>query len=104
MKFYQSLFGLTSTLLVLFQNPWLAQPSEDKAQISKILDRLKVVRQDLENKVTICNGGKILTRTCPTPAEPTGSGSLAKALQQTKQTIVTLELYLGSNLWKTRQK
>jgi hypothetical protein len=104
MKFYQRLFGLIWTLLVLCPNPLLAQPPGDKAQISKILDRLRLIQQDLENKVTICNGGKILTRTCPAPAEPTGSGSIVKALQHTKQTISTLERYLGSNLRKTNQK
>jgi hypothetical protein len=100
MKFYKSIFAVTSLILILSQNALFAQPAEKKGDRDKsqemmaILNSLRFVQQELENKVTICNGGKILTRACPAPAESTGAGSLVKALRQTKQTIATLKLYL----------
>jgi hypothetical protein len=105
---YTGLLGLTAILLVIAPYSLLAKPAttsnpEDRAGVVKMLDRLKVIRRDLQTKITICNSGKILTRACPVPAEPTGAGSLVKALQQTNQTIATLELYLRSTPKSNRQ-
>jgi hypothetical protein len=102
MKFHQSLFVLTA--IVSFVHPALAQPAKSelkyRVEILKTIRDLKLVQSKLAAKVTICNGGKILTRFCPRPPqptiEPTGKGSIVRALQQINQTIATLELYLKS--------
>jgi hypothetical protein len=112
MKFCQSLLALTAivsylvtpTILNRSSHSLLAQPTMSdpryKVEILKTIKDLKIVQSELEAKITICNGGKVLTRFCPRPPqptiEPTGAGSLVKALKQTKQTIATLELYLKS--------
>jgi hypothetical protein len=113
MKFRQSLFAvtaiisyfITSTILDRSSYSLLAQPNtiepKYKVEILKTIKDLKMIQSELEAKITICNGGKVLTRFCPRPPqptiEPTGAGSLVKALKQTKQTIATLELYLDKN-------
>jgi hypothetical protein len=112
MRFCNSLFALTaifsylvtSNILDRSSHSLLARPTVNepkyKVEILKTIKDLKIVQSELEAKITMCNGGKILTRFCPRPPqptiEPTGAGSLVKALKQTKQTIATLELYLNS--------
>jgi hypothetical protein len=96
-------FALTLAILDRSAHPLLAQSTaidpRSKIEVSKTLKDLKTIQRELEDKVTICNGGRILTRFCPRPPqptiEPTGAGSLVKALKQTKETIATLELYLN---------
>jgi hypothetical protein len=120
MKFRQSLFALTAIVSCLVtsiisdrsSHSLLAQTTEIepryKVEILKTLKDLKIIQSELEAKITICNGGKILTRFCPRPPqptiEPTGAGSLVRALKQTKQTIATLELYLDPTLNKNNLK
>jgi hypothetical protein len=95
-------FAFTVAILDRSTRPLLAQPNaiepRYKVEVSKTLKDLKIIQRELEDKITICNGGRIQTRFCPRPPqptiEPTGAGSLVKALQQTKETIATLELYL----------
>lgn len=118
MKLYQDLpgaiaiasFAVILTILDRSPHPLLAQPTAPKYKIEifKTIKYLKIVQSELEAKITICNGGKILTRFCPRlpqpTIEPTGAGSLVKALKQTKQTISTLELYLDPTLKKSNLK
>ena len=110
MKFYQKLFALTITtslttiILISPQNAAFSQSVRKKdLELMKILNGLRAVQQELENKVTICNGGKILTRACPTN-ELIGAGSLVRALRQNRQTIATLELYIDPGLDKNNLK
>jgi hypothetical protein len=112
MRFQHSLFSLaviigytlTAIVLVRSPNPSFAQTvmtaPKSKVQVLKILTDLKLIQRKLEDRITICNGGRIQTRFCPRPPqptiEPTGAGSIVRALKQTKQAISTLELYLKS--------
>jgi hypothetical protein len=96
-------FAFTMAILDRSPHSLLAQPTaidpRSKVEVSKILKDIKTIQRELEDKITICNGGRIQTRFCPHPPqptiEPTGAGSLVKALKQTKETIATLELYLN---------
>jgi hypothetical protein len=113
MKFRNNLLTLiaivsylaTSIVLNRSSDSLLAQPTKMepkyKVEILKTIKDLQIIQSELEAKITICNGGKVLTRFCPRPPqptiEPTGAGSLVKALKQTKQTIATLELYLKTD-------
>jgi hypothetical protein len=96
-------FMVTLAILNRSPHPLLAQSTaiepRYKVEVSKTIKDLKTIQRELEDKITVCNGGRILTRFCPRPPqptiEPTGAGSLVKALQQTKESIATLELYLN---------
>jgi hypothetical protein len=120
MKFSQGLFTVTAigsylvtaTALDRSSHVLLAQPvtiePKYKVEILKTIKDLQIIQSELEAKITMCNGGKILTRFCPRPPqptiEPTGAGSLVRALKQTKQTIATLELYLDPTLDRNNLK
>ncbi len=120
MKFRKSVFTLMAivsysiTSLILDRSSYslLAQLTmrepRYKIEILKTIKDLQIIQSELEAKITVCNGGKVQTRFCPRPPqptiEPTGAGSLVQALKQTKQTIATLELYLDSTLKKNNLK
>ncbi len=102
---------LTLVILDRSAHLLLAQPQsidpKYKVEVLKTLKDLKVIQRELEDKITICNGGRIQTRFCPRPPqptiEPTGAGSLVRALKQTKETIATLELYLNPTPDRTKK-
>lgn len=105
MKLYPRLFAvvlmtsLVSTMVFPSESASLPQTTIAKSspkknlELIKLINNLRSLHDYLRNKVTNCNGGRILVRTCPAPTEITGDGSLVKALRQTKQAIDTLELY-----------
>jgi hypothetical protein len=105
-------FAFTLAILARSPYPLLAQSTaidpRSKIEVSKTLKNLKTIQHELEDKITVCNGGRILTRFCPRPPqptiEPTGAGSLVKALQQTKEAIATLELYLNPTIDRTKAR
>jgi hypothetical protein len=100
--------GLISTMVFSSASAALPQTTIAKSspkkdlELIKLINNLRSLHDNLRNKVTNCNGGRILVKACPEPTETTGDGSLVKALRQTKQTIDTLELY-DSNLKKIAQ-
>jgi hypothetical protein len=81
-------FAITLAILNRSLHPSIAQPNaiepRYKVEVSKTLKDLKTIQRELEDKITVCNGGRILTRFCPRPPqptiEPTGAGSLVKVL------------------------
>jgi hypothetical protein len=104
-------FALTLVIWDRSSHLLLAQPQSIdpryKVEVLKTIQDLKTIQAKLEDKITICNGGRILTRFCPHPPqptiEPTGAGSLVRALKQTKETIATLELYLNPTPDRTKK-
>jgi hypothetical protein len=111
MKLYPRLFAVVimtifiSIMVFLSESASLPQATIAKSspkkdlELIKLINNLRSLHDNLRNKVTNCNGGRILVKACPAPNETTGDGSLVKALRQTKQTIDTLELY-DANLKK----